>query len=50
MEHCNLIVFFVNMASASWQEELRQRLVERNTRESAYAGIIDNYSRSKHVY
>ncbi|KDQ19729.1 hypothetical protein BOTBODRAFT_62158 [Botryobasidium botryosum FD-172 SS1] len=31
------------MASASWQEELRQRLVERNTRESAYAGIIDNY-------
>ena len=25
----------------SWQELLRGRLVERNTRESAYAGIIE---------
>ena len=25
----------------SWQEVLRSRLVERNTRESAYAGIIE---------
>ena len=25
----------------SWQEVLRGRLVERNTRESAYAGIIE---------
>jgi hypothetical protein len=25
----------------SWQEELRQRLVERNAEESAYSGIIE---------
>ncbi|KAG8922920.1 hypothetical protein FRC02_011516 [Tulasnella sp. 418] len=31
--------------SSSWQEELRQRLVERNVRESAYAGIIEQYRR-----
>jgi len=29
----------------SWQELLRGRLVERNTRESAYAGIIEQYRR-----
>ncbi|KAF8307513.1 ATG16-domain-containing protein [Clavulina sp. PMI_390] len=33
------------MASASWQEELRLRLVERNRKESAYAGIIEQYRR-----
>jgi len=33
------------MATAAWQEELRQRLVERNRRESAYAGIIEQYRR-----
>jgi len=29
----------------SWQEVLRSRLVERNARESAYAGIIEQYRR-----
>ncbi|KAG8693815.1 hypothetical protein FRC09_010277 [Ceratobasidium sp. 395] len=29
----------------SWQEELRQRLVERNAEESAYSGIIEQYRR-----
>jgi len=33
------------MASASWQEDLRQRLTERNRKESAYAGIIEQYRR-----
>jgi len=33
------------MASAAWQEELRQRLVERNRKSSAYAGIIEQYRR-----
>ncbi|KAF8313368.1 autophagy protein 16-domain-containing protein [Cantharellus anzutake] len=33
------------MASAAWQEELRQRLVERNRKELAYAGIIEQYRR-----
>jgi len=33
------------MASASWQEDLRLRLVERNRKESAYAGIIEQYRR-----
>jgi autophagy-related protein 16 len=28
----------------SWQEELRQRLIQRNEREAAYAGIIDQCS------
>ncbi|KAG8743932.1 hypothetical protein FRC10_011118 [Ceratobasidium sp. 414] len=32
-------------ASMSWQEELRQRLVERNAEESAYSGIIEQYRR-----
>jgi len=27
--------------SVGWQEELRQRLVDRNTRESAYSSIIE---------
>lgn len=31
--------------NAGWQEELRQKLVERNSRESAYAGIIEQYRR-----
>ncbi|KAG9025450.1 hypothetical protein FRB95_010133 [Tulasnella sp. JGI-2019a] len=31
--------------SVGWQEELRQRLVDRNTRESAYSGIIEQYRR-----
>ncbi|KAG8907757.1 hypothetical protein FRB99_002256 [Tulasnella sp. 403] len=31
--------------SIGWQEELRQRLVDRNLRESAYAGIIEQYRR-----
>jgi len=31
--------------SIGWQEELRQRLVDRNTRESAYSGIIEQYRR-----
>ncbi|CAE6463628.1 unnamed protein product [Rhizoctonia solani] len=29
----------------SWQEELRQRLLERNAEETAYAGIIEQYRR-----
>jgi len=29
----------------SWQEELRQRLIQRNEREAAYTGIIDQYRR-----
>lgn len=29
----------------SWQEELRQRLLERNAEENAYAGIIEQYRR-----
>ncbi|KAB5593845.1 hypothetical protein CTheo_2697 [Ceratobasidium theobromae] len=33
------------MSSMSWQEELRQRLLERNTEETAYAGIIEQYRR-----
>jgi len=31
--------------SVGWQEELRQRLVDRNTRESAYSVIIEQYRR-----
>jgi len=27
--------------NVGWQEELRQRLIERNARESAYSGIIE---------
>jgi autophagy-related protein 16 len=33
------------MATAPWQEELRQRLVERNARESAYSEMIEQYRR-----
>jgi len=33
------------MADASWQEVLRQRLVERNTREAAFAAIFEQYKR-----
>ncbi|KAL5519011.1 hypothetical protein ACEPAH_694 [Sanghuangporus vaninii] len=33
------------MAEASWQEILRQRLVERNSRDVAFAPIIDQYRR-----
>lgn len=32
---------FCSMSEASWQEVLRQRLVERNSREAAYAPIIE---------
>lgn len=31
--------------SIGWQEELRQRLVDRNTRESAYSNIIEQCER-----
>ncbi|QRV91564.1 autophagy-related protein 16 [Ceratobasidium sp. AG-Ba] len=31
----------------SWQEELRQRLVERNAEESAYAGIIEQSQQAR---
>ncbi|THH08728.1 hypothetical protein EW145_g2512 [Phellinidium pouzarii] len=33
------------MVEASWQEVLRQRLIERNNRESAFAPIIEQYRR-----
>ncbi|KAI5123593.1 hypothetical protein M0805_003410 [Coniferiporia weirii] len=33
------------MAEASWQEVLRQRLVERNSRDAAFAPIIEQYRR-----
>ncbi|KLO13955.1 ATG16-domain-containing protein [Schizopora paradoxa] len=33
------------MSEASWQEVLRQRLVERNSKEAAYAPIIEQYRR-----
>ncbi|KAG9012248.1 hypothetical protein FRB90_006744 [Tulasnella sp. 427] len=31
--------------NSGWQEELRQKLVERNSRESAFSGIIEQYRR-----
>ncbi|KEP54604.1 autophagy-like protein [Rhizoctonia solani 123E] len=34
-----------DVVSMSWQEELRQRLVERNAEETVYAGIIEQYRR-----
>ncbi|CAE6431404.1 unnamed protein product [Rhizoctonia solani] len=34
-----------DFVSMSWQEELRQRLVERNAEETVYAGIIEQYRR-----
>ena len=44
-DRCALCVFLSRrrstMAEASWQEILRQRLVERNTKEALYAPIID---------
>ncbi|KIJ45487.1 hypothetical protein M422DRAFT_29626 [Sphaerobolus stellatus SS14] len=33
------------MSGPGWQEELRQRLIERNARESAYANVIEQYRR-----
>ncbi|KZS95822.1 ATG16-domain-containing protein [Sistotremastrum niveocremeum HHB9708] len=33
------------MSGPSWQEELRQRLIDRNAKEAAYAGIIEQYRR-----
>jgi len=33
------------MSGPSWQEELRQRLIERNGRESAYSNVIEQYRR-----
>jgi len=33
------------MAEPAWQETLRNRLIERNSRESAYASIIEQYRR-----
>ncbi|GJJ09428.1 hypothetical protein Clacol_003650 [Clathrus columnatus] len=33
------------MTAPSWQEDLRQLLIERNARESAYANVIEQYRR-----
>ncbi|KAF8529489.1 ATG16-domain-containing protein [Gautieria morchelliformis] len=33
------------MSGPGWQEELRQRLIERNARESAYSNVIEQYRR-----
>ncbi|TCD67528.1 hypothetical protein EIP91_012282 [Steccherinum ochraceum] len=35
----------VGMAEPTWQETLRNRLVDRNARESAYSSIIEQYRR-----